>query len=480
MTIKPQDVAAFKVGALLSRDLQIPAYQRPYSWRAATAVQLLDDVLHAESSVRVPGSPASCGNDVDADNVCNAPVQPYVLGTVILHRSEDRFDIVDGQQRTLTLRMLHMLLEEPSFDRTISTRLEQSAESAIGKAWSALHRRADDLTDRAAIAHFLRHHCEVVVVVTDDIDEAFRVFDSQNHRGKSLLPHDLLKAHHLREMRQESDSLRAAVIEKWEEIDAGELDRLFSTYLYRIRRWSNGQDGTRFGLADIDIFKGISSDRRPSPWELYHLVAQSAIPLLEVGRRDLERRSLDHARFQLDAPIRAGRHFFEMTMFMYQELQDLYRTAFPETSSAEHREGTSTATTGPALPGAEGRTGFNGFSASPLVPDHRGIHPRFRYVTDLYLASLLFTVNKFGPDAAAGVDRMLFRWAYSLRVKHQRVLARSVENHGKDERSPFSVLRNARSILEAHMIEGVDLEEPTGRVAEYRTTLRHYLVEASA
>lgn len=479
MTIKPEDVQALRVGELLGRDLWIPAYQRPYSWRASTAVQLLDDVLRAESSVRVPGKPSSCGNGVDADSACDASVQPYVLGTVILHRSEDRLDIVDGQQRTLTLRMLLMLLEGPSSGLPISTFLEQAAESAIGKAWSALHRRAHDLTDRGGIAHFLRHHCEVVVVETDDIDEAFRVFDSQNHRGKSLLPHDLLKAHHLREMRQESSSLRAAVIEKWEEIDAGELDRLFSTYLYRIHRWSKGLDGTRFGLADIDVFKGITSDRRSSPWELYHLAAQSAMPLLEIGRSDLERRSLDHARFQLDAPIRAGKHFFEMTMFMHQELQDLHRAAFPASSSAEHADSTSTAMSGPPLPEAVGRTDFNGFSKSPLVPDHRGDRPRFRYVTELYLASLLFTVNKFGPDAAAGVDRLLFRWAYSLRVKQQRVLARSVENHGKDERSPFSVLRNAHSVLDAHTVEGADLEEPTGRVAGYRTALRNYLMEVT-
>ena len=40
--------------------------------------------------------------------------------------------------------------------------------------------------------------------MTDDVDEAFRVFDSQNYRGKALAPHDLLKAHHLREMREET------------------------------------------------------------------------------------------------------------------------------------------------------------------------------------------------------------------------------------------------------------------------------------
>ncbi|VTM47205.1 Uncharacterised protein [Klebsiella pneumoniae] len=41
----------------------------------------------------------------------------------------------------------------------------------------------------------------------------FRVFDSQNYRGKPLAPHDLLKAHHLREMHDESAAMKVAVVE---------------------------------------------------------------------------------------------------------------------------------------------------------------------------------------------------------------------------------------------------------------------------
>lgn len=67
-------------------------------------------------------------------------------------------------------------------------------------------------------------------IVTDDIDEAFRVFDSQNYRGKPLAPHDLLKAHHLREMHDESAAMKVAVVEAWEAVNDEDLDRLFSTF----------------------------------------------------------------------------------------------------------------------------------------------------------------------------------------------------------------------------------------------------------
>lgn len=68
-------------------------------------------------------------------------------------------------------------------------------------------------------------------IVTDDIDEAFRVFDSQNYRGKPLAPHDLLKAHHLREMHDESAAMKVAVVEAWEAVNDEDLDRLFLLFI---------------------------------------------------------------------------------------------------------------------------------------------------------------------------------------------------------------------------------------------------------
>lgn len=473
MTIKPDDVKALTVAELLERDLRIPTYQRPYSWSEATALQLLDDVLHAAhaSKGNLPGSSsAPTANIQHSDARCTAPVQPYVLGTVILHRDGQSFDIVDGQQRTLTLNMLVALLE----GRPVIIELNDEPKNAIGRAWVGLHRRVSDIAATEEIAHFLKHHCEIVEVVTDDLDEAFRIFDSQNHRGKSLLPHDLLKAHHLRQMRHESNATRAAVIEKWEETNPAELDILFSTYLYRIHQWSRGLNGSTFEASDIDAFKGISIHRASAPWELYHLSAQTAMPMLELGCGQIDHRELDHARFQLDAPIRAGRPFFEMAMFMHRELRDLHRVAFPVEPSSSKSQGSPE--TGPEpWAKATGRGPFAGFSESPFVPDHRGSMPRFRYVAELYLAALLYAVNKFGREAAADVDRTLFAWAYGPRVTMQRVLAITIDNRARSEGSPFRVLRHAHSILAAHTVERPALDPPDDSAASYRKALHAHL-----
>ena len=90
MAIKNTGVSAVSVGTLLEQKLRIPEYQRPYRWSPATALQLLDDLSDAQAR----------SNDV-----------PYVLGAVILHEQDGWLDVVDGQQRLLTLRMLFAVLQ---------------------------------------------------------------------------------------------------------------------------------------------------------------------------------------------------------------------------------------------------------------------------------------------------------------------------------------------------------------------------------
>ena len=67
-------------------NLNIPMYQRPYKWAAANATQLLDDIHEAMTE--------------------NKAI--YRVGTLILHENQSQYDIVDGQQRTITFALLFM------------------------------------------------------------------------------------------------------------------------------------------------------------------------------------------------------------------------------------------------------------------------------------------------------------------------------------------------------------------------------------
>ena len=60
----------------------IPLYQRGYAWEEKHIVQLIDDVM-----------------DISDDG-------QYYIGTVIVHRRKDAFEVIDGQQRLTTLFLL--------------------------------------------------------------------------------------------------------------------------------------------------------------------------------------------------------------------------------------------------------------------------------------------------------------------------------------------------------------------------------------
>lgn len=391
MAILETAVSAVSVGDLLNQAMTIPAYQRPYSWTPAIALQLVDDLKEAQA---------------------RNPEILYVLGAVILHKRDGTLDVVDGQQRLLTLRMILVLLKSNG-----GLSMDETTETPIVKVWRELARTLArlDSENKNSLLKFINTRCQMVRIVTDDLDEAFRVFDSQNYRGKPLAPHDLLKAHHLREMEGESAAIKVAVVEAWESVKDDRLARLFSTFLYRIACWSRGESAPGFSVHDISMFKGMSrkAQRTLSPSTRYHLAAQAAVPLLSTWGTDvgLDARDTGRCRFQLDAPLTAGRHFFEMVAFLLKELGE------QEALAQE--------------------------IAGKFGPSQN----RYRYVHDLFIAALLYYTNKFGDEDLSEASERLFTWAYALRVELFRVQFASVDNRarGKNDVAAFALLRNAMS-----------------------------------
>ncbi|RYZ76179.1 MAG: DUF262 domain-containing protein, partial [Proteobacteria bacterium] len=64
---------------LTDRSLRIPPYQRPYKWTAVNVGQLFDDITRFKDK------------------------QSYRLGTIVFHEDDGLRNVVDGQQRTITL-----------------------------------------------------------------------------------------------------------------------------------------------------------------------------------------------------------------------------------------------------------------------------------------------------------------------------------------------------------------------------------------
>ena len=160
--------------------LTIPEYQRPYKWTARNAIQLLDDILEARNNNK----------------------EVYRVGTLILHKTkndneQDVYNIVDGQQRIITFSLLLDSLDQKPIDflKQPVSKNPYNLHNVMNNH-RALKRRVIKLLvddkDKKNVTEYINEHCELIVVITNDLSEAFQFFDSQNARGKTLYPHDLL------------------------------------------------------------------------------------------------------------------------------------------------------------------------------------------------------------------------------------------------------------------------------------------------
>lgn len=290
-------------------ELTIPEYQRPYKWTAKNANQLLDDIEEAMYSNK----------------------EVYRVGTLILHQEKKQYNIVDGQQRTITFSLLLSCLGEKDNIRFLNQKLAENGYNRhnVMNNHRALERRIEkNFSDddrglrKKELADYIKDRCELIVVITDNISEAFQFFDSQNARGKTLYPHDLLKAYHLREMNGIDSMETERIVRMWEDLDQKKLAVLFNEYLYRLKEWVRGNRSEELTENNIDIFKGVSSkDNHPyaqfykGAFAFSDEINRSNVPFV-TGIQNL-------SPFQINTPIIAGKPFFEYTKHYFDILADV-------------------------------------------------------------------------------------------------------------------------------------------------------------
>lgn len=289
--------------------LVIPPYQRPYKWTAKNAIQLLDDIIEAK----------------------NQNKETYRVGTLILHfdKKTSEYNIVDGQQRTVTFSLLLKALDFENLDkiRFLDQSLTDNTHNSrnIPNNFRAIERRVHNITDdreKLELHNYIKNSCELIVVITEDISEAFQFFDSQNARGKKLYPHDLLKAYHLREMNNLDITLTEKIVKVWEDLDQKKLSLLFSDYLYRLKEWIKGNRAWELNEHNIYKFKGIARNGNYPYAQFFKgafayadMVNHSAMPFVS-GMHNLK-------PFQLDTPIIAGESFFDYAKHYFEILKDI-------------------------------------------------------------------------------------------------------------------------------------------------------------
>lgn len=367
-------------------NLTIPEYQRPYKWTVKNTNQLIDDILlHQEKS-------------------------KYRLGTMVVHNNNGELEIVDGQQRFITILLIAKVLSDSNFlDRDVShflTYLKFSntiSHKNIAKNYQAVISRASDIVNEK-FAKFFSEQCEMVQIILKSESEAFQFFDSQNARGKDLEPHDLLKAFHLREMNDRESSEKIAVVSQWEDIKSEDLAKLFALYLYPIRQWSKRQSARYFSKSDIDIFKGINLKKSPAyPYAQTLRMLESFTQLYKNSPDRLFDNQDVHFPFQLSQTMINGRHFFDMVSYYQKSKDNLFK---------ELKENEQTNRIISILDNQEykHRTGD-------------------KYVRRLFDSAVLFYWDKFGLIEIEKAVKVIFLWAYQIRLTKHSVFIESIDNH---------------------------------------------------
>lgn len=377
--------------------LKIPEYQRPYKWTAKNANQLLDDIEEAMYRNK----------------------EVYRVGTLILHYDEKRkeYNIVDGQQRTITFSLLLRCLcdEKIEFLGQQLSNNEHNLHNVVNN-FRAMGRRIDKLVDdkeKKNLKDYICERCELIIVITRDLSEAFQFFDSQNARGKALYPHDLLKAYHLREMGNVDSAETEKIVGVWENLNQKKLAVLFNEYLYRLKEWVKGNRSFELNEHNIELFKGVTS-KDNHPYAQFYKgafayaddVNNSKIPFV-TGIQPL-------CPFQINAPIIAGKPFFEYAKHYFDILADIQNNDKYEGFYINDNEIVKTL---------------------DLRKYKNGVGNRITRL--MFDTAILLYVDRFCPARPLKVDNeyleqfvvFAFVWAYSMRAQYKNVGWQVAQNY---------------------------------------------------
>ena len=377
-----------KVGELLKEgNLRIPSYQRPYKWNRKHIRNLFYDLRDAMGK------------------------KEYQIGSVILHENDGYLDIVDGQQRLISISLfLHLLDDLENYKGA-----EQLLSSAVFGELSCYHASEnynewENLTQLVGenqakdICNFLLENCSVSVITMPKkrLSEAFQLFDSQNNRGKSLEPHDLLKAYHLR--KQDSEDER--IVEKWEQFVEDKdlsLKELFDKHLFRMRRWSRGETGLtnkrygsylRFTEDFIDDFKGVDLNQN--------------FPYLELYRH------IENLPMSITMPIIDGSKFFEYIESAHETVKnhkDFLNEQLGISNESEEE--------GQNLAYPEGMLNIYNSSKGRYLKCH-----------NIFLNICSLFADRFGKEELSKeIVETLFIWSYYPRVKSKAIYDATVGNY---------------------------------------------------
>lgn len=369
--------------------LNIPQYQRPYKWERHRIKNLFYDIREA----------------------INLNKDEYRIGTIIFHNNKQHMDIVDGQQRLISISLFLLLTNKRELPKGATSILEhkyievsQSHAKENYEEWEFLYNLISK-EEQKLFYNYILEKCTVSMIEMpeDSLSEAFQLFDSQNNRGKALAPHDLLKAYHLRAI----DNPDAEIIKNWEDyIDNKDfrLEDLFDKHLFRIRKWTKGETGLykkkygselKFTNRYIEDFKGVT---------LKTYKTKSSYPYLKLYE-ELQQNEIEYP-YSLLMPIINGKDFFKYIDNAYQHFQKYYYNEKKLYNILENN---------------------NENDIKIILDSHKNTYSRN---INLYINIIAIFIDRFGENQVNGeLIEKLFLWAFYPRISAKAIYDSTMANY---------------------------------------------------
>lgn len=225
-TIEDEDEVCLKTMSLkdlFDIKLTIPDYQRIYCWNDNNIKTLWNNLKEMPDEL------------------------DYHLGAIILQHQADGCDIIDGQQRLVTLTLILRALGYEGNMPLLLQRFKslEACDNIANAKYVIQEIKGWDFDENYMLLKKILKHLtfSVLLLKSNNLDLAYTFFSSQNSRGVRLSDYDILKAHHLRFLIT-NDSQAEHLARRWNTLSQDTdfdnepfIHKTLGLYLYRIRKW---------------------------------------------------------------------------------------------------------------------------------------------------------------------------------------------------------------------------------------------------
>lgn len=362
--------------------LRIPEYQRPYVWKEKELKKLISDISIFQKDTTIDKS-------------------LYYLGSLILHKKNNKLNIIDGQQRITTM-LLWYSLQNSSFDFPLSFKSPVSIRQ--------IQKNARFFKNELKLPVLRLEDFNVTLIVTHNEDDAYTFFETQNTGGVRLSGADIIKSHHLRAIEENSELKENA--KSWEQLNhlTYVIDLITKGRYWNFLQWRNypsfrNQKGIKEAIVD-EFTERTGKEKKNTSYRQVQFLEKN-------GRQHIHS---VHKGKSIRQPLNDGINVIQF----FKEMVECYERVFvlenDELISSE----------------------FLKLRKALLLGDNGT-----RYIKELFELATIFYVNRFGYSQLYEFSLWAFRYVYSIRIKSDRTVRENSIFKFVRENSILDVIANA-------------------------------------